>query len=42
MGMKQKIRDTVENVSPTGAAMSKVMVIVTAAINSGSLWRDFT
>jgi hypothetical protein len=33
---------SVENVSPTGAATTiKFMVMVTAAINSGSLWRDF-
>jgi hypothetical protein len=33
---------TVENVSPTGAAITiKFMVMVTAAINSGRLWRDF-
>jgi hypothetical protein len=34
--------DTVENVSPTGTAITiKFMVMVMAAINSGSLWRDF-
>jgi hypothetical protein len=40
--MNQLFTVTVENVSPTGAAVTiKFMVMVTAAINSGSLWRDF-
>jgi hypothetical protein len=40
--MNQLFTATVENVSPTGAAITiKFMVMVTAAINSGSLWRDF-
>jgi hypothetical protein len=41
--MMQIFMDTVKNVSPTGAAITiKFMVMVTAAINSGSLWRDFS
>jgi hypothetical protein len=33
---------TVEKVSPTGATITiTFMVMVTAAINLGSLWRDF-
>jgi hypothetical protein len=34
---------TVEKVSPTGGTITiTFMVTVTAAINLGSLWRDFT
>jgi hypothetical protein len=41
-GMNQNFRDTVENVSPTGAAITiKFMVMVTAAINSGSFTARF-
>jgi hypothetical protein len=40
--MNQLCMVTVENVSPTGAAATiQFMVMVPAAINSGSLWRDF-
>jgi hypothetical protein len=40
--MNQIFMDTVENVSPSGGAVTiKFMVMVMAAINSGSLWRDF-
>jgi hypothetical protein len=42
-GMIQYVMVTVENVSPTGATITITFVLtVTAAINSGSLWRDFT
>jgi hypothetical protein len=42
-GMNQYFMVTVEKVSPTGASITiTFMVMVTAAINLGSLWRDFT
>jgi hypothetical protein len=40
--MRHIFMDTVENVSTTGTAITiKFMVMVMAAINSGSSWRDF-
>jgi hypothetical protein len=42
-GMNQYFMVTVEKASPTGATITITFtVMVTAAINLGSLWRDFT
>jgi hypothetical protein len=41
-GMNQYFMVTVENVSPTGATITiTFMVLVTAAVNLGSLWRNY-